>query len=365
MINFNLRDVHARHLATCKAATALTRRSEGNQCVPKVLIQSREHDHPERYLFRGYGPDLSRILSSPECYFPHFEQEVLADHVRNDVPISLDLLVRVTTTHGLAGSFDPDLSPHIGGNDSLVPLSVFESCSVSGANDLCRGSFDSMMDVPMDLSCLSWIDTALLCLPVDNIDLTQRLGDQWLLETDHLVVVSQTIVETLRESVLHKPRNSYIGLQWNDEIEKQCLEFFSPNNLRRFVDLYWVTWYIHWPVIHKSTFQISETPCTLIAAMVLIGASYSIDARDRAYAAIFCDGIEEMVFGDEYFGDSAAYSVLNAACLERRLRSLQAAHAMCLYQAWEGHDLGKRRARRQRFGLVVAVGVLQVSCMSN
>jgi hypothetical protein len=90
--------------------------------------------------------------------------------------------------------------------------------------------------------------------------------------------------------------------------------------------------------------------------MVLIGASYSTDPNDRTLAWTLADSVEEIVFTDEYFGDTMGYSVLNAACLERRLRSLQAGHAMCLYQGWEGHDVGKQRARRHRFGQVVAVG---------
>ena len=360
--DFHLRDIHARHLAICKSTTVLTRRPQGNRNVPQVVFPNTERDQPRRGQSRSYGPDTSWILASSEYYFLHFEQEVLSDYVRNDTPISLDLLARVTTTHGLAGSFDPDLSPHLGSSPSLIPVNVLNNCSDDGGGDLCRGSFESTIDLSTDPASMGWIDTSQFCFRVNNNDFTQSFDDQWLLESDCLFAVSQNIVESLGGCVLHKPRNSYIRLQWNDEIERQCLDFFSPNNLRRFVDLYWLTWYIHWPVIHKSTFQISEAPFTLVAAMVLIGASYSTDPDDRAHATLFCDVVEEMVFGDDYFGDSAAFSVLNAACLERRLRSLQAAHAMCLYQAWEGHDTGKRRARRHRFSAVVAVGALQVLC---
>ncbi|OQU99891.1 Fungal specific transcription factor domain-containing protein isoform 2 [Cladophialophora immunda] len=216
----------------------------------------------------------------------------------------------------------------------------------------------------------SWDDCGIVMDAVERPQLLSSHGNIYLdlglsadseltvhapLDTDPLSPLTHEIVGRLRETISHKPRNSYITLQWSYEVENQCLEFFCPENIRRFVDLYWLTWYIHWPVIHKSTFQISETPCTLIAAMVLIGASYSTIPHDRAIARTYCDGVEEIVFGDEYFGDSTAFSVLNAACLERRLRSLQAAHAMCLFQAWEGAYIAKQRARRHRFGLVVAM----------
>ena len=373
------RDIHARHLAACKATTALRRRSPGRQNVPQFLVQTVRNDHSMGDHSRTYKPDSSHINPSPEFYFLHLEREVLADYMRTDFPISLDLFIRITTTHGLAGSFDPDLSPHIISSTSLDSVSVLDNCSECGVNDLSRSILDPMIQLPADLTSMEWMDncftkedfeerivnTSQSFQPIDHSDISQRLDEQWLLDDDFLFVITQSIVDNVREAVLHKPRNSYISLQWNAEIERQCLEFFSPNSLRRFVDLYWVTWYIHWPVIHKSTFLILAAPCTLVAAMALIGASYSTDAKDRVYARTFCDGVEEMVFADEYFGDSAAYSILNAACLERRLRSLQAAHAMCLYQAWEGHDLAKRRARRHLFSLVVAVGVLQASCGSR
>jgi hypothetical protein len=65
--------------------------------------------------------------------------------------------------------------------------------------------------------------------------------------------------------------------------------------------------------------------------------------------------VETVVFADEYFGSATMFSALNAACLERRLRALQAGHAMCIYQTFEGSPVARRRARRSRFNEVVAV----------
>ncbi|OAP55593.1 hypothetical protein AYL99_10566 [Fonsecaea erecta] len=332
---------------------------------------------------RGLDPPL--ISSDSESRFLHFEQNVLAEYAQKAIPNTLDLFFRITTTRGLAGTFDPDLSSRIG--NGIRAAQMLDNCNKASTRDSSLGPLESILDLSTPFRYPDWTNH-----DMENRDINMDYDEiskvpQWDVrgiemdvvespqvspfddnsyipfsfpvqvsqEIDPLSAMSQEIVGRLRDSIAHRPQNSYIKLRWSPEVEKECIEFFSPVNLHRFVDLYWVTWYIHWPVIHKSTFQASEAPCTLVAAMVLIGASYSTIPQDRAFARIYCDGVEEIVFGDEYFGDSAVYSVLNAACLERRLRSLQAAHAMCLYQAWEGHETGKKRARRHRFGQVVAM----------
>lgn len=314
---------------------------------------------------------------------------MVSDVVQNDMPDSLDLFVRFTTTQGLAESFDPDLSPQMGHTTTASP--VFSSFTKSAMDDWPKDLSMFMLGNPADINCMTtqfdgWYETetdeilkepspASVALPITKLQMVTDTikpsslcphvleSDGSLLDVgpmgptpDPLAVQTDEIVRRLRDAILRKPRNSDIALQWSPELEKTCSEFFSPNNLRRFTSLYWLTWYIHWPVIHKSTFDARTTPVTLLAAKTLIGASYSTTPKDRACARAWCDSVEEMVFTDEYFGDSIPNSVLNAACLERRLRALQAAHAMCLYQAWEGSDRGKRRARRHRFGQVVAVG---------
>jgi hypothetical protein len=146
--------------------------------------------------------------------------------------------------------------------------------------------------------------------------------------------------------------------EWNSQIASECYALFGPDSLMRFTEEYWSSWYIHWPAIHRATFRASEAPAVLVASMVLLSTSYSSDVDLRELARCWADVVETMVFTDEFFGSATMYSALNAACLERRLRALQAGLAMCVYQIFEGSSIAKRRARRSRFNDIVDVSRL-------
>ena len=233
-----------------------------------------------------------------------------------------------------------------------------------------------ILDMPEDFTCKDWMETMLSdstqfgiqhlnSRPTTEPTLSRATTKEpWSGGTtehatayDPLSEVAEEIVARLNSSILNKAPNSPIRLTPSAALAKRARDFFGPHNLRRFIELYWSTWYTHWPVIHRPTFVSPNIPYTLIAAMALIGASYSVNLEDRCCAKLFCDAVEEMIFGDEYFGDSSFYSVLNAVYINRRLRALQAAHAICLYQFWEGDDRGRRRARKNRYGQVVAVSL--------
>lgn len=187
----------------------------------------------------------------------------------------------------------------------------------------------------------------------------KRMASASILDSDPLAFKAVEIVSRAKEATMLKPRNSIIPFTWSTMVEDTCLRFFSPSNLRKFIELYWIAWYPHWPVIHKPTFDASATPCTLVAVMVLIGASYSPEQADRDDSRMWLNVIEELVFTDEYFCDDVemitASDLHPSTVQRRRLQALQAAHAMCLCQTFEGDDISKRRARHHRMNSVVAV----------
>jgi hypothetical protein len=175
-------------------------------------------------------------------------------------------------------------------------------------------------------------------------------------EYDNCLVVSNEIVSRLRNEISQKRLGQAMYPQeWSSELESECFALFGPSSLIKFTEEYWSTWYIHWPVMHRATFRISLGSAALVASMVLLAASYSSDPIMRELARYWADAVETVVFADEYFGSATMFSALNAACLERRLRALQAGHAMCIYQTFEGSPVARRRARRSRFNEVVAV----------
>ncbi|KAF1990968.1 hypothetical protein K402DRAFT_323546 [Aulographum hederae CBS 113979] len=181
----------------------------------------------------------------------------------------------------------------------------------------------------------------------------QSNQSQWY--SDPLALKTNEIVSRIKEAVERKPRNSVIPFDWSSLLESMCVSFFSPPNIRRLVDLFWSGWYPHWPVIHKPSFDPSVTPVTLLASMMLIGACTSSDISDHNNAKIWGNSVEEMVFSDEYFCGDITLSAQPPYTTRRRLQALQAAHAICLYQYFEGDDVSKRRVRTYRYGAEVVM----------
>jgi hypothetical protein len=202
---------------------------------------------------------------------------------------------------------------------------------------------------------------------IEAIQPTQYLTEAsqtWTPSPDHLwptgyddcLTVSNDIISRLKNEICRmRPGQAMYPHEWSSHVVNECFALFGPTSLMKFTEEYWSSWYIHWPAMHRATFRISQAPADLVASMVLLATSYSSDANTRELARRWGDAVETMVFTDEYFGSSTLFSSLNAACLERRLRALQAGLAICVYQTFEGSAIARRRARRSRFNEVVDV----------
>lgn len=91
----------------------------------------------------------------------------------------------------------------------------------------------------------------------------------WL--TDPLSLKTHEILLLIEEVVTVKPRNSVVTLDWSAALKNECLQFFSPVNLRRFLDLYWAIWHPNVNLVHRPTFDYVSAKPTVLAAMALIG----------------------------------------------------------------------------------------------
>lgn len=102
-----------------------------------------------------------------------------------------------------------------------------------------------------------------------GIDIGSTLPQQWLL--DPLSLKTHQILLLVKEIVTLKPRNSVVTLEWTPATEEACLKFFSPTNLRRFLELYWAIWHPNVNFVHRPTFNPVSASSTLLAAMAMIG----------------------------------------------------------------------------------------------
>lgn len=91
---------------------------------------------------------------------------------------------------------------------------------------------------------------------------------------DPLIIQTHQILLDVKEVVTVKPRNSVVSLEWSTILEQTCMQFFSPPNLRRFLELFWQIWHPNVNFVHRPTFEPASSKSILVAAMALIG-SYS------------------------------------------------------------------------------------------
>lgn len=96
-----------------------------------------------------------------------------------------------------------------------------------------------------------------------------------------LALKSQQILDRLRDTVQHKPRNSLITLEWSELVEQTCLIFFSPPNICKFLRIFWSSWYPNCPIVHRPTFDPLSVPPSLLSSMVIIGACLSPEKNDN------------------------------------------------------------------------------------
>lgn len=256
---------------------------------------------------------------------------------------SLGFLDNFTTKSGLVHSFDcgtneqrqkvlSQYSSRRIGDDPSLSLTTFlaESSSVSGNAETSVGVQD--------------ISSAAMSVP------------QWL--SDPMSLKSHEILVCIKDIVLHKTGRRTVTLTWSPTVQDSCAHFFSPSNIRRYLGLYWALWHPNVNIMHKPTFDPLSSKAYLLATMCLIGACMSPDPADSNQARLWFNCVEELVFNSDDFCDDA----LPPTCRDtgevkwrhEKLRSLQAAYMVLLYQTWEGTDSSKRRVRRMRFSMVIA-----------
>ncbi|KAL2839346.1 hypothetical protein BJY01DRAFT_237136 [Aspergillus pseudoustus] len=192
--------------------------------------------------------------------------------------------------------------------------------------------------------------------PYRGADSSESSSREWL--SDPLAAVTNKLVCGLKEVATKPSPGSSINLTWSSFIENVCIEFFSPPNVRRYLVYFWSFWYPNCPIIHKPSFDVYNTPYTLLLSMALIGSSFAPEEGTSRNARLWFDCAEELIFADEHFRRAVSTGDRTTGDFHIRrdaVKALQAAYLMCLLQNWEGDANSKRRIRRVRFSMVTSI----------
>ncbi|KAF5701485.1 hypothetical protein FMUND_13877 [Fusarium mundagurra] len=145
---------------------------------------------------------------------------------------------------------------------------------------------------------------------------------------------------------------------WPNSRKLSCSRFFSPRNVDLFLTLFFQIWHPNWPVFHRPTFDPTVKSPKLIAALSLIGACLSHDRKHHDQAMMWLEIVENWIFEDPDFSEDSIAQTDDEgqnSQVRQRLDILQAAYGILLLMNWEGDTKMRLRARRTRFPDIVFV----------
>lgn len=85
-----------------------------------------------------------------------------------------------------------------------------------------------------------------------------------------LSVVSADIVGLIKKSTLSAPDNIFNLPNWSSATEQRCLRFFSADNLRKLLGLYWASWYPNINLLHRANFERNPPNSVLVAVLAVL-----------------------------------------------------------------------------------------------
>lgn len=329
----------------------------------------------------------SSLLHTPQNHLPG------PVHASLGQPSALEFLSQFTSTHGFVNSFD------CGTHWQRWQIAMDPGPAGHGNPDIPSGLGLGLWEEELhhsELLGVNWVsgtgDTTRHCNPLqtpanagdaigpdspadDSLPTRATVSAHGISETPHhgaslldtLAIRAHLIVQGLREVASKTTQNSYTTLRWSTFLEGKCLQLFSPSKIRRFLSLFWSSWYPNCPIVHKPTFTAEQASPVLLATMVVIGACVSPLESDNEDVRPWFDYVEEMVFSDEWLQDDLVPGPSSSRCesqlaRQKRLQSLQAAYFVCLFQNWEGSEGAKRRIRRHRYSTVISVSSAYYTC---
>ena len=191
-------------------------------------------------------------------------------------------------------------------------------------------------------------------------DAYENIGDtESTTETHHdndgLMTKALELVDSLKDIISNKRNYDVITFNWSPAMHIQCQEFFSPVNIRRFLQYFWSLWYPNCPIIHKPLFDACTTSPALLCVMVIIGACLSRDKNDIQGARKWLDSAEELIFSHDCFRNTHSRGRDDSTWRKERLQSIQAGYLICSLQKREGPAEAQARIRRYRHASMVTV----------
>ncbi|KAJ5619162.1 hypothetical protein N7510_003146 [Penicillium lagena] len=378
---FNRRDILRRHEKTCKSRVQALSESEDR-------FQSDEDRQPKRrcsiglndptilrlpepdplaldFTFTGCGyAEPTGVLdllepnsrSTPELDKLDSSTYITGNHLLTDIPSPLDF-----STLDLL--YSPQLTSDIILAERLEYLAYFTSTR-GMATFADHESFRRSQKIVVDA-----YEAKLQQRPAPRTNHADGHSDSTAKEPHHdldpsptqesisrsLDAKSHQLVDSLRTVICGRQNDDVITLDWSSSLHKLCQEFFSPPNIRRFLEYFWSLWYPHCPIVHRPLFDSYAATPALLCVMVVIGACLSSRDSDNQTARMWLDSVEELIFSHACFRKSHSQGYDDIVWKKEMLQSIQAAYLVSSLQKREGSVEAQARIRRYRHASMVAL----------
>ncbi|KAF5584586.1 zinc finger C2H2 type domain-containing protein [Fusarium pseudoanthophilum] len=276
------------------------------------MSQSGSHLSQDEWSVSHDSPSL--LLVTPKPTFPRMR---------------LRFLARLTSSHGLANSFNCDNI-------------LFSTKAHPGRLQYDSQTLLESVAIPETPVASPWANPC------------QRPHPQQGLTGQHSLA---NICEQIVRGIFHASSQASES-NWSSSRKLSCSRFFSPRNVDLFLALFFQIWHPNWPVFHRPTFDPTVKSPKLIVALSLIGASLSPDRKHRDQAMIWLEIAESWIFQGPDFSEASITQTDDDdqnSEVRQRLDILQAAYGILLLMNWEGDTKMRLRARRTRFTDIVFV----------
>lgn len=404
--SYRRRDVLARHRLACEAKTAadrqkgpVSRRQSTRRACDRCVIQKRACSCT--------NPCHNCAAQNHECTYPPQVQnrarpKQVPEPAEEEMPSSLDWIMgqleelpmlqttscasslEVENIDSVMTAFEVDLEQFSFWVDR-DPAYQFSFLNQFAKNEGLAKTFGCLDIIQTtQLTCInqSLLDTNLS----ENVYATKDLSNSFAFDStmldwtpwdstlnggtpiltnyeDPLISKTIEICGGMKRVLESKSDNGIVAMDWSESTDGLSRQFFSPQNLRKFMEYYWISWHPHWPCIHKPSFNFFSTPAPLLAGLVIIGAILSPRVSDRQNARLWFNALEAWAFDEEHesglMTGRTSYTNLGSDKWYGKLQRIQAAFVVAMLQVWEGGDIGRCRIRRSRLTSIVTVGVVE------
>jgi len=178
-----------------------------------------------------------------------------------------------------------------------------------------------------------------------------------------MIPTANSFSAALMDSLLIALSQMHLHSEAQQALASDLQFLLTPRRIRHFVSLYFKNWHPNCPIVHPQSFDPEYAELPLLAALVFMGAMYSLDERELTAAKKLLDLLELYIYSLDVFAAQAemcqSHTGTATPADERtdwsKFQHFQAGYLMIVIQYWAGTERSKHRVMEIRYSEVIKV----------